>query len=94
VESIPFERSFSVNLKRKLSRPIQTPICDGVLVSSRLFPAGPDHFRKLDQWPAFRNLLAAQYLLCLERTPPDKVRWRRRAEKPPSYRIYVLKPPP
>lgn len=62
-----------------------------IVVSSRLFPGGPDHFRKLDRWPAFREFLAAQYQLCIERTPPDKVRWWSRTEQPPSYRIYVLK---
>jgi hypothetical protein len=62
-----------------------------IIVSSNLFPSGPRDFKKLDQWPAFKNLLETRYKLYAQRTPPGLVRWWSRPEQSASYRIYLLK---
>lgn len=68
---------------------MQTAPPDVVIVGSRLFPSGPDHFGKLEMWPQFRDLLASEYRLYLEQTPPHRIRWWSRDQNPASYRIYL-----
>lgn len=60
-----------------------------MVVGSHLFPSGPGDFEKLDRWAAFRDRLATEYSLCVERTPPHAVHWWSRVQAPSSYRIYV-----
>lgn len=60
-----------------------------IVVGSHLFPGGPSDFQKLNLWPAFRNILATQYRLCFERTPPNPVHWWSHVQPPTSYRVYV-----
>ena len=61
------------------------------LLSSPLFPAGPDGYKKLDQWPAFRDWLNAHYVLEVERTFTVAVREAGRPTVPVGYRVYVRK---
>ena len=61
------------------------------VMSAPLFPAGPDEYRKLDQWPEFREWLVGRYVLDAERTFTVAVREAAKAEVPLGYRIYVLK---
>lgn len=59
--------------------------------SAPLFPAGPDGYKKLDQWPQFRDWLCAHYSLEEDRTFTVAVREAGKATVPPGYRIYVRK---
>jgi hypothetical protein len=51
-------------------------------------------YRKLDNWPAFKRRLQANYTLAIERKSPGVVRWWSRAQPQPGYRLYVLKDTP
>lgn len=51
-------------------------------------------YRKLDNWPAFKRWLLANYTLAIERNSPGVVRWWNRAQPQPGYRLYVLKGTP
>ena len=61
------------------------------VVSAPLFPAGPDGYKKLDQWPEFRNWLSAHYALEEERTFTVPLRVAGWPAVPPGYRLYLLK---
>jgi hypothetical protein len=66
-----------------------------MVVTSPLFPNGPDDFQKLKLWPAFSDYLHEQYHLCIQRTPTRRIDWGGMSpQKPPSYRIYLLNAAP
>jgi hypothetical protein len=65
-----------------------------LVVSSALYVDGPGDYRKLDRWPAFQSVLAANYTLHTEWTPTRTARWWSREETPASYRIYLLRSRP
>lgn len=44
------------------------------------------------RWPAFAALLASDYTMVAERTPPHLVGWWRKPQVPYAYRLYVRKP--
>lgn len=62
-----------------------------ILVTSPLFPRGPNDFKKLQLWPEFEEYLNSRYSLCVQRTlrkPVDLGGMR--PQLPPGYRIYLL----
>jgi hypothetical protein len=61
------------------------------VVTSHLHLSGPDHYAKLDRWPAFAAWLAANYTLSTEWSPSRTTRWWSREELPAGYRIYTLR---
>lgn len=77
--------------RRQLLAALQTAPPRLIVVTSRLFPSGPDGFQKLKRWPELESELSRDYRLCLTRTPPDPVRWWSRVQQPVSYRIYELR---
>jgi hypothetical protein len=62
-----------------------------IVVSSWLHIDGPDDYKKLDLWPAFKTFLAREYVLDTEWKPMRSRRWWNREEMGHGYRIYVLK---
>jgi hypothetical protein len=62
-----------------------------IVVTSHLYLADLENYRKLDRWPAFAAYLAANYTLASEWSPTRTARWWSREEIPVSYRIYVLR---
>ena len=64
-----------------------------IVVTSHLHIDGPDHYLKLDRWPAFEAFLAANYTLATEWSPSRTTRWWSREEFPAGYRLYVLRSP-
>jgi hypothetical protein len=62
-----------------------------IVVSSWLHIDGPDDYKKLDLWPAFKTFLAQEYVLETEWKPTRSRRWWGREEMGHGYRIYVLK---
>jgi hypothetical protein len=62
------------------------------VVSDRLFPSGPNGYRKLDSWPAFHTWLDANYAIVVERTPTRAWRSMGRLVIPDGYRLYLHRP--
>jgi hypothetical protein len=62
-----------------------------IVVSSWLHIDGPDDYKKLDLWPAFKTFLVREYVLDTEWKPVRSRRWWGREEMGHGYRIYVLK---
>jgi len=62
-----------------------------LVVTDPLFPSGPNHYAKLDQWPEFTHWLNPQYQLYAERHPAQPKQWVGQPIIPPGYRIYILR---
>ncbi len=62
-----------------------------IVVSSALHIDGPDHYQKLDRWPAFASFLASTYTLDTEWSPTRPAKWWSREQWPAGYRIYILR---
>lgn len=60
-----------------------------VLVVSDQDCGHPDSFGDVDRWPQLSQLVAANYVLVKQVTPPGPVRWADNSAAPYSYRIYV-----
>ena len=60
-----------------------------LVVSDPLFPSGPDHYAKLEQWPEFFRWLNQEYELEVERHPSLPGRWVGNPIVPLGYRIYI-----
>ena len=54
-----------------------------LIVTPWLFPAGPDHYAKLDQWPEFEHFVEGCYEFRMQRDFPSSPR------EHPGYRLYV-----
>jgi hypothetical protein len=61
-----------------------------LIVSSILFPTGPDDYGKLSMWPEFNTWLGQNYQLLRQRTMTPVQSVGRRVV-PPGYRLYVLR---
>jgi hypothetical protein len=79
-------RQFSASL---LAHPPQV-----IVVTSHLHIDGPDHYAKLDRWPALATFLDAHYTLATEWSTTTTNRWWSREELPAGYRIYLLRDHP
>ena len=62
-----------------------------IVVSSWLYPSGPDDYKKLDRWPELAEWLQRDYRLDTDWKPPRTMRWWSREEWGPGYRIYVVR---
>jgi hypothetical protein len=62
-----------------------------IVVSSSLHIEGPEDYKKLDLWPAFKSELESRYTLATDWSPQREAKWWSRKEWPKGYRIYVLK---
>ena len=61
-----------------------------IVVTDRLFPLGPDDYKKLQMWPLLKTFLSTNYEICAEGNPARPVRWWSRVEAPNSFRLYCL----
>jgi hypothetical protein len=61
------------------------------IVTSYQHLNGSDNFEKMDLWPQLQQYLAENYVLTIQRRPPDPVKWWNHPQPWASYRIYVLK---
>jgi hypothetical protein len=64
-----------------------------LVVTDPLFPSGPDHYAKLDQWPEFTLWLNQHYQLDAERHLTQPKQWVGQPIIPPGYRLYTLRIP-
>ncbi len=62
-----------------------------VLVLSDQDCGRPHSFAKVDRWPALADLIASQYRLEKQVTPPETIRWASTLAQPYSYRVYIRK---
>lgn len=86
-ESIPIVR----DTRAQFTRALDAHLPQVIVVTSHLHLSGPDHYAKLDRWPAFAAWLAANYTLSTEWSPSRTTRWWSREELPAGYRIYTLR---
>jgi hypothetical protein len=61
------------------------------IVTSYQHLNGSDNFEKMDLWPQLQQYLAENYVLTIQRRPPDPVKWWNHPQPWAAYRIYVLK---
>jgi hypothetical protein len=87
-EDVPFVRQ----TRERVAAAMNASPPQVLVVSSALYVDGPEDYRKLDRWPAFRSFLANDYTLQTEWSPSRTARWWSREETPASYRIYILRP--
>ena len=62
-----------------------------LVVTDPLFPSGPNHYAKLDQWPEFTLWLNQHYQLDAERHLTQPKQWVGQPITPPGYRLYTLR---
>ena len=70
-----------------------------LVVTSPLFPSGPDDFAKLVRWPGFDLWITTHYTLSLDRPALPPARWGSPPVAHPGYRLYLRnrqqrRPPP
>jgi hypothetical protein len=61
------------------------------IVTSYQHLNGSDNFEKMNLWPQLQQYLAENYVLTIQRRPPDPVKWWNHLQPWAAYRIYVLK---
>jgi hypothetical protein len=62
-----------------------------LVITDPLFPSGPNHYAKLDQWPEFTLWLNQHYQLDVERHLTRPKQWVGQPIIPPGYRLYILR---
>jgi hypothetical protein len=62
-----------------------------IIVSGWLHINGPGHYKKLDRWPQFSEMLTDKYLLKTQWSPSRPNHWWSRKQWPDGYRVYVLR---
>lgn len=62
-----------------------------LVITDPLFPSGPNHYAKLDQWPEFTLWLNQHYQLDAERHLTQPKQWVGQPIIPPGYRLYILR---
>ena len=82
----PRQRALQTTLRNDLLHQLTAQPPQAIIVTPRLFPLGPDHYAKLDRWPALTELLDRCYRLEAERDFPVPRSYDR------GYRLYSLQP--